>query len=112
MLALEKKAEEILILDLTDLSAACDSFVVCSGGSEQQVLAIADHLDEKMRQDGQPPWHIEGRSHRRWILLDFVDVVVHVFHKETREYYMLERLWGDAEVTVVADPAQPRGVEG
>ncbi len=110
-LALEKKAEDVQILDLAGLAAACDYFVVCSGRSEQQVQAIADHISEKMRESGQPAWHVEGRSHRRWILLDFVDVVAHVFHTETRQYYMLERLWGDAEVTEVEDHAQSRGVD-
>lgn len=112
MLALEKKAEDVSILDLTGLSGACDYFVVCSAGSEQQVLAIADHIQEKFRERGQPPWHVEGRSHRRWVLLDFVDVVAHVFHRETRQYYMLERLWGDAKVTHVREPKKPRRAEG
>ncbi len=107
ILALEKKATEISILDLTELSAACDYFVVCSAGSELQVQAIADHVETTLRGRGQPPWHVEGRSHRRWVLLDFVDVVVHVFHHETREYYMLERLWSDAKVTHVREP-KPR----
>jgi ribosome-associated protein len=104
LLALEKKAEDVVILDLADLTAACDYFVVCSAGSEQQVQAIADHIEVKFAERGQPPWHVEGRSHRRWVLLDFVHVVVHVFHEETRQYYMLERLWGDAKVTKVREP--------
>lgn len=110
-LALSKKAEEVMLLDLTGLSAACDYFVIASGGSEQQVLAIADHIDEEMRGRGQPPWHVEGRSHRRWILLDFVDVVVHIFHQETRQYYLLEKLWGDAKVTRLEDDPKPRRSE-
>jgi ribosome-associated protein len=111
VLALEKKGEEIAILDLTGLSAACDYFVVCSAGSEQQVQAIADHIQATFAERGQPPWHVEGRSHRRWVLLDFVDVVAHVFHKETRQYYLLERLWGDAKVTHVREPKQRRRSE-
>jgi ribosome-associated protein len=102
-LSLEKKGEQVLILDLRELSAACDYFVLCTARSEQQVLAIAEHIAGKMRERGQPPWHVEGRSHRRWVLIDFVDVVGHVFHHETRDYYMLERLWGDAKVTEVKD---------
>jgi ribosome-associated protein len=112
VLALEKKAEDISILELTGLSAACDYFVVCSAGSEPQVQAIADHIQAKLAERGQPPWHVEGRSHRRWVLLDFVHVVAHVFHRETREYYMLERLWGDAKVTHVREPKPKRRVEG
>lgn len=111
-LALEKKATEILILDLTSLSAACDYFVVCSAASELQAQAVADHIEAKLRERGQPPWHVEGKSHRHWILLDFVDVVVHVFHHETRRYYMLERLWGDAKVTHVREPRPRRRTEG
>ncbi|MBD3162726.1 MAG: ribosome silencing factor [Candidatus Eisenbacteria bacterium] len=111
-LALEKKAEDVLLLDLTGVSAACDYFVVCTGTSEQQVAGIADHIETKMKEEDSPVWHVEGRSHRRWILLDFVDVVAHVFHHETRRYYLLERLWGDAEVTKIEDEAQKRGVKG
>jgi ribosome-associated protein len=108
LLALEKKAEEVTILDMSELSSACDYFVLCSAGSEQQVGAIAEHIDRTFRERGQPPWHVEGRVQRRWILIDFVDVVVHVFHHETRQFYMLERLWGDAKATRVQDPASRR----
>ncbi len=108
LLALEKKAEEVTILDMSELSAACDYFVLCSAGSEQQVGAIADHIAVKLRERGQPPWHVEGRSQRRWVLIDFVDVVVHVFHHETRQFYMLERLWGDAKATRVKEPKTTR----
>lgn len=104
LLAIEKKAEEVTILDMSELSSACDYFVLCSAGSEQQVAAIADHIESKLRERGQPPWHVEGRTQRRWILIDFVDVVVHVFHQETRQFYMLERLWGDAKATRIRDP--------
>lgn len=104
LLAIEKKAEEVTILDMSELSSACDYFVLCSAASEQQVAAIADHIESKLRERGQPPWHVEGRTQRRWILIDFVDVVVHVFHQETRQFYMLERLWGDAKATRIRDP--------
>jgi ribosome-associated protein len=107
-LALEKKAEDVMILDLRELSVACDYFVICTAGSEQQVLAIADNIDSKLRERGQPPWHVEGKGGRRWVLIDFVDVVAHVFHHETRQYYMLERLWGDAPVKRVSEPVRKR----
>ncbi len=97
-LALEKKAENVVILDLRELSSACDYFVVASGRSETQVKAIAERVEEGLREQGAKPWHREGYAGRRWILLDFVDTVVHVFHRETREFYLLERLWGDAPV--------------
>jgi ribosome-associated protein len=112
LLAIEKKAEDVAILDLTGLTAACDFFVICSAASENQVQAIADHIEETMRRKGYPPWHVEGRAQRRWVLLDFVDVVVHVFYGETRQYYMLERLWGDAKVTRVSDPREAGRAEG
>lgn len=96
MAAVGKKAERLVGLDLTELEGVADYFLVCSGASEPQVKAIAEAVEERARLLGVKPWHVEGREGRRWVLLDFVDVVVHVFHEKTREYYLLERLWGDA----------------
>jgi ribosome-associated protein len=96
-LALSKKAEDVLILDMREVSSVADYFVICSGTSEVQVKAIADAVLEGLEKEGLKPWHTEGFTARRWILIDFVDVVVHDFHAKTREYYMLERLWGDAK---------------
>jgi ribosome-associated protein len=95
-LALSKKAEKTVSLDLRGLGAPCDFFVICEGGSDVQVRAIADAIVEGMREVGEKVWHVEGRETGRWVLLDFVTVVVHVFDAETRDYYQLERLWGDA----------------
>ncbi|MCA9755077.1 MAG: ribosome silencing factor [Candidatus Eisenbacteria bacterium] len=96
-LMLEKAATDVLVLDLRTLSSACDYFVICTAASEPQVKAIAEHVEETVKKElGEGPWHIEGRSQRRWVLLDFVHVVAHVFHKEARDYYLLERLWSDA----------------
>ena len=97
-LAVAKKAQDVVILDLRGLSAVTDFFVICSGLSDPHVRAIADAVEEGLERQGARKWHIEGYSHRRWILLDYVDVVVHVFHHKTREFYLLERLWGDAKV--------------
>jgi len=94
--ALSKKAADLVALDLTVVSGVADYFLICSGSSEPQVKAIAEAVEEKLRLAGARPWHVEGLEGRRWVLLDFVDVVVHVFHEKTREYYLLERLWGDA----------------
>jgi ribosome-associated protein len=94
--ALSKKATDMVALDLTALEGIADYFLICSGSSEPQVRAIAEEVEDKLRAAGARPWHVEGREGRRWVLLDFVDVVVHVFHEKTREYYLLERLWGDA----------------
>jgi len=111
-LSLEKKAEDVMILDLRKLSSVTDFFVICSGGSDVHVKAIADHVqDELLKLDVQPkvkPWHVEGADTQRWVLLDFVGVVVHVFRAETREYYSLERLWGDAPVIEIRDQGAPR----
>ena len=103
-LALEKKASDPVLLDLRELEAVSDFFVIVSAASEVQVKAIVDHLEESLRvARGLKPWHIEGREGRHWMLLDYIDVVVHVFHEKTREYYLLERLWGDAKKIEIAD---------
>ena len=94
--AASKKAVDMVGLDLAGLDGVADYFLICSGTSEPQVKAIAEAVEDQLRAAGAKPWHIEGREFRRWVLLDFVDVVVHVFHEKTREYYLLERLWGDA----------------
>ena len=102
-LALEKKAEDVTILDLTKLWTVTDYFTICSCQSEVQVKAVADFLLEEMKSEGKDVWHVEGYEGRRWILLDFVEVVAHVFHHETRDYYSLDRLWGDAEREVLTE---------
>ena len=94
--AASKKASDLVALDLRELGCVADYFLICSGGSDVQVKAIADAIDEKLRERGARPWHVEGLAGRRWVLLDYVEFVVHVFHHKTREYYLLERLWGDA----------------
>jgi ribosome-associated protein len=94
--AVSKKARDPVALDLRGLDAVCDYFLIVSGSSEPQVKAIAEEVEDKLRARGARPWHVEGREGSRWVLLDYVEVVVHVFHEKTREYYMLDRLWGDA----------------
>ena len=94
--AASRKAVDMVGLDLSALDGVADYFLICSGSSEPQVKAIAEAVEDQLRELGARPWHVEGREFRRWVLLDFVDVVVHVFHEKTREYYLLERLWGDA----------------
>ena len=102
-LTLTKRAEDVLILDLRSLEGVCDFFVIATGHSEIQVRAIADAVDEGLRARGLKPWHSEGFEARRWILLDYVDFVVHIFHARAREYYLLDKLWGDAGRETVAD---------
>ncbi|HLQ67617.1 MAG TPA: ribosome silencing factor [Candidatus Limnocylindrales bacterium] len=102
-LTLTKRAEEVMILDLRELDGVCDFFVLATGSSEVQVRAIADAVEDGLRPEGTRPWHVEGYEARKWILLDYVDVVVHVFHAKAREYYLLDKLWGDAPRELVAD---------
>jgi ribosome-associated protein len=105
-LALEKKATDIVILDLRRLTAAAERFVVCTADSETQVKAVADHVAERLAAEGSKAWHVEGLEGRRWVLLDFVDVVVHVFYRDTRDFYSLETLWGDAPSARLDDGAR------
>ena len=94
---LKVKGQDITILDLRSIeNAVCSYFVICTGGSNIQVSAISGAVQ---RQTPQKPWHVEGEQNAEWILLDYVDIVVHVFQKPIREYYDIEGLWGDAKIT-------------
>ena len=95
---LDRKAVDPMVLDLRGLSAATDYFVIVSGTSDAHVRGMADHLMTALAPHGIAPHHVEGLAQGRWVLLDYVDFVVHVFHPELREFYQLERLWGDAPV--------------
>jgi ribosome-associated protein len=97
----EKKGIDIVILDLRPIkSAVTDYFVICSGNSDTQVEALMNAVEEQVHKTtGEDPWHREGKENREWILLDYVDVVVHIFKKDRRSFYGIEDLWGDAEVT-------------
>lgn len=92
----EKKAENILVLDLREISSVTDYFFVCHGTSDRHVKAIADHVLEMMKKGGYPALGVEGYPEARWILLDFGDLVIHIFYEEARRFYELERLWGHA----------------
>ena len=93
---LEKKGQALVALDLRGLSDVCDFFLVASGNSQVQVKALAGHLQDNLPEAGHRPRGVEGQDTGRWILLDYFDVVVHVFQEEVRQHYQLERLWGDA----------------
>ena len=101
-LTLTKKAYDVAVLDLRGLTTMADFFVVCSADSEPQIRAIADAVEEGMEETGEAPWHKEAGS-PNWVLLDYVDVVLHIFHKDSRSFYSLEKLWGDATITAVTD---------
>jgi ribosome-associated protein len=96
-MTLTKKANDVVVMDLRKLSPVADFFVICSADSDVQVRAIADAVEEGMEQRGVAAWHREGGS-SHWFVLDYVDVVLHVFHKDTRSFYSLEKLWGDATI--------------
>lgn len=102
-LAISKKAHDIVLMDLRKLSAATDFFVVCTADSATQVKAVSDAVMEGTECIGVRVWHSEGERALQWVLLDYVDVVVHVFHREVRSFYSLERLWSDAKLHPVVD---------
>ncbi len=104
-LAHTKKALDVMIMDLRKVTDMTDFFIVSSADSEVQVKAIADAVADGMDKLGVQLWHREGVSQRQWILLDYVDVVVHIFHKDARSFYALEKLWGDAKIEAVEDKA-------
>jgi ribosome-associated protein len=95
-LALERKASDVIVMDLRGISSATDYFVLATGTSEVQMKAIADHVIDELKKIGVRPTHVEGKGGGRWVLIDYVDFVVHVFHPSAREFYQLELLWGDA----------------
>ena len=99
----DRKAVDALVLDLRGLCGATDYFVIVSGTSDAHVRGMADHLMTALAPRGVAPHHVEGLAQGRWVLLDYVDFVVHVFHPELRDFYQLERLWGDAPVVAVGD---------
>lgn len=101
-----KKAHDVVIMDLRKLSPVADFFVICSSDSDVQVRAIAEAVEEGMEKKGVNLWHRETGS-RNWLVLDYVDVVLHVFHKNTRSYYNLEKLWGDAKIQRVSEERSP-----
>ena len=111
--ALDKQAGDPVVLDLRGLSDVTDYFLICHGSSDRQVLAIVDSIEERLRRDfKRRPSHIEGRRPADWVLMDFIDFVVHVFHEDRRQFYRLERLWGDApsvDVSELNPPAEETG---
>ena len=96
--ALNKKAEDVLLLDLRKITTMTDFFVICSGTSDVQVKAIADAVIEGCKEKDYKIYHVEGSDALTWVLIDLVDIVVHIFQPDNRKYYQLERLWGDAKI--------------
>jgi ribosome-associated protein len=94
----DKRAEDILVLNMEGISLIADYFIICHGNSDKQVQAIAREIKEKVEEKGYTVKRMEGFDEARWVLVDLGDIVVHVFHYEERNYYKLERLWGDAKI--------------
>jgi ribosome-associated protein len=99
----DTKGEDIQIFDLSKIeNSVAQTFIICSANSNTQVAAISGNIEKKVRNELQDrPWHVEGTANALWVLLDYVSVVVHVFQKQTREYYDIEELWGDAVITKI-----------
>jgi ribosome-associated protein len=103
-LIFNKKGYDVKVLDLRKLTTMSDYFIICTADSDTQVKAIADEVDKSLRDEGIKSWHKEGYKALSWVLLDYVDVIVHVFKKDARTFYNLEKLWGDAPIIDVEDP--------
>lgn len=100
-LALDRKARDLAVLDLRGLSTATDFFIVATGTSDIHVRGVAEHIMEELKKEDVRPSHVEGLRGGRWVLIDYIDFVVHVFHPAARDFYELERLWGDAPLLTV-----------
>lgn len=100
----EVKGQDIDILDLRELeNTVCDYFIICNGTSNTQVSAIVSSIQKSVgKQLQEKPWHVEGLDNSEWVLMDYVNIVVHVFQKHIREFYDIESLWGDAKITTIA----------
>jgi ribosome-associated protein len=104
-LCADNKANDVVMLNLKPLTDMTDYFVIASGTSDTHVRSIAEHVVMELKKEGIPVYHVEGLPQGRWVLLDYVDFVVHIFHPSLRAFYQLERLWGDAEITTVGTAA-------
>ena len=102
-LALEKKGKQIAVMDISKVTNIADHFVVISGDSDMHVKAITDHIDKTLKEEDVRLYHREGYQNLRWVLLDYVDVVIHIFQRDSREYYGIERLWADAKIEFVME---------
>jgi ribosome-associated protein len=111
-LSLEKKGEDVKILDLRGLTTITDYFVIITADSERKAKAISEHIIDELKEDGERPMHVEGLDTLHWILVDYVDVVVHIFQPDERKFYDLESLWSDAPVTRVVELPPVEQAEG
>ncbi|HEY2986175.1 MAG TPA: ribosome silencing factor [Candidatus Binatia bacterium] len=103
-LALEKKAYDLVLMEVCDLTSIADYFIICSGRSDRQVQSIAQGIEENLRALGVRPHSVEGVARGQWVLMDFSDVIVHIFYEPVREFYDLEGLWADAPRVELPEP--------
>jgi ribosome-associated protein len=109
--AAEKLASNIIAYDVSDQLVITDAFLLCSGSNDRQVRAIVDEIEDRLRKAGARPARREGEREGRWVLLDYVDIVIHVQHSEERVYYALERLWKDCPVIALPEPVGAGGAD-
>ena len=102
--ALEKKACDLVVMEVRELTSIADYFIICSGRSDRQVQSIAQGIGENLRQAGLSPASVEGANRGHWVLMDFSDVIVHIFYEPVREFYDLDGLWGDAPRIDLPEP--------
>ncbi len=105
--AFDLKAEELVVLDVSEVSSFADTFILLTGGSDRQVRSISDAIEQRLRAQGERPLGIEGYTDGRWILMDFADLIIHIFIPEIRAHYDLERLWSDAPRLELGLPVHP-----
>jgi len=110
--ALEKKGRDVVVLNVREFTDIADYFLICSGDSERQVKAISDHIETALQREKEIPFSVEGLTYLNWVLMDYNDLLVHIFKQEARLFYNLERLWGDApRLTLPKDPLRKPSVE-
>jgi ribosome-associated protein len=109
--ALEKKACDLILMEVRELSSIADYFIICSGRSDRQVQSIAQGIDENLHQAGISPLSIEGMNRGHWVLMDFADVIVHIFYQPVREFYDLDGLWGHAPRVELPEPYSTLAVQ-
>lgn len=102
-LGLDKKGQQIVTMNIAELTGIGDYFVIISGNSDVHVKAIADHIEKELKDEDVAVYHKEGYQHLTWVLLDYIDVVVHIFQRDAREYYAIERLWADAPIKFITE---------
>ena len=100
---LDKKAYDITIIDVSKLTSLTDIFIICTSDSTPQSKAITNHIKDTLAKEGIKAWHTEGYQHLKWVLIDYVNIVINIFNKKSREFYNIERLWADARIELIEE---------